>query len=136
MRDVDAHSASNPDASSPHPHADDRPFIGFSVSPRTGDQLRAAARRGPVVVHVFSDGRRYAGELECVTGLIAGDDPREVWLTAHLYEPLADDNSAGVVGSPTAGGVGSSTVGPARRDFLANWARRCPFGIARSTCSC
>jgi aminoglycoside 3-N-acetyltransferase len=82
-----------------HPQADDRPFIGFSVSPRTGDQLRAAARSGAVLVQVYSDARRYAGELDCVTGVIPGADPREIWLTAHLYEPLVDDNSAGVVGS-------------------------------------
>lgn len=78
-------------------HADDRPFIGFTVTPRTGDQLRAAARAGEVLVQVLSDGRRYPGTIEAVTGLIPGSDKREVWLYAHLYEPLADDNSDGVI---------------------------------------
>jgi len=82
-----------------HVHDDDRPFIGFSVSPRVGDSLRAAARAGEVLARAESDGRRYAGEIDVVTGVIPGDDPREIWLLAHLYEPLADDNSIGVVGS-------------------------------------
>lgn len=82
-----------------HVHDDDRPFLGFSVSPRVGDSLRAAARAGEVLARAESDGRRYAGEIDVVTGVIPGDDPREVWLLAHLYEPLADDNSIGVAGS-------------------------------------
>jgi len=82
-----------------HVHDDDRPFIGYSVSPRIGDSLRAAARRGEVLARAESDGRRYAGEIDVVTGVIPGEDPREIWLLAHLYEPLADDNSIGVTGS-------------------------------------
>lgn len=78
-------------------HADDRPFIGFTVTPRIGDQLRAAARAGEVLVQVLSDGRRFPGTIDAVTGLIPGSDKREVWLYAHLYEPLADDNSNGVI---------------------------------------
>lgn len=80
-----------------HIHADDRPFIGFTVTPRVGDQLRAAAHAGEVLVQVLSDGRRYPGTIEAVTGLIPGSDKREVWLYAHMYEPLADDNSNGVI---------------------------------------
>jgi aminoglycoside 3-N-acetyltransferase len=82
-----------------HVHDDDRPFIGYSVSPRTGDSLRAAARQGEVLARAESDGRRYAGEIDVVTGIVPGEDPREIWLLAHLYEPLLDDNSIGVVGS-------------------------------------
>lgn len=82
-----------------HVHDDDRPFIGYSVSPRVGDSLRAVARIGEVLARAESDGRRYAGEIDVVTGVIPGEDPREIWLLAHLYEPLADDNSIGVVGS-------------------------------------
>jgi aminoglycoside 3-N-acetyltransferase len=80
-----------------HVLADDRPLIGFSVSPRTGDALRAAARAGDVLVRVESDGRLYEDELDVVTGILPGRDPREVWTLAHLYEPLANDNSTGVI---------------------------------------
>ena len=82
-----------------HPQDDDRPFLGYSVSPKVGDSLRAAARAGEVLARAESDGRRYAGEIDVVTGVIPGEDPREVWVLAHLYEPLTDDNSIGVVGS-------------------------------------
>lgn len=76
---------------------DDRPLIGFSVSPKTGDKLRASARAGETLVHVVSDGRRYEGEIDAVTAVLPGEDARELWVLAHLYEPLADDNSAGVI---------------------------------------
>src|ERR1051326_5918139 len=82
-----------------HVQATDRPRIGFSISPRTGDKIRAALRKGQVIVHVMSDGRLYEGELDIVTGVVSGEDERELWLMAHLYEPLPDDNSAGVVGA-------------------------------------
>jgi aminoglycoside 3-N-acetyltransferase len=82
-----------------HVQADDRDFIGFSVSPRTGDRLRAACRDEPLPVQVVCDGRRYEDELEIVTGVVPGKEPREVWVFSHLYEPLADDNSSGVAGS-------------------------------------
>ena len=80
-----------------HVLADDRPLIAFSVSPRVGDALRAAARAGEVLVRVESDGRRYEDELDVVTGILPGRDPREVWTLAHLYEPLANDNSVGAI---------------------------------------
>ncbi len=80
-----------------HVLADDRPMVGFSVSPRTGDALRAAARAGEVLVRVESDGRLYEDELDLVTGVLPGRDPREVWTLAHLYEPMSNDNSTGVV---------------------------------------
>lgn len=80
-----------------HIHDDDRPFIGFSVTPRVGDQLRAAARAGEVLVRVESDARRHAGEVDLVTAVLPGRDRRELWLLSHLYEPLPDDNSTGTV---------------------------------------
>ncbi len=79
-----------------HTCADSRPLIGFSVTPCCGDQLREALRAGPVTVNVISDGERYEDTVDVVTGTIPGSDPREVWLMAHLYEPLPDDNSTGV----------------------------------------
>ena len=79
-----------------HTGAGDRPFIGFSISPQTGDRLREALRQGEVRVRVTSDGERYEDTIDVVTGVIPGVDSREIWLLAHLYEPLANDNSAGV----------------------------------------
>ena len=63
-----------------HVQASDRPRIGFSITPRTGDKLRTALRKGPVLVHVASDGKLYEGELDIVTGVIPGEDKRELWL--------------------------------------------------------
>jgi len=80
-----------------HVQDDDRPFVGFSVSPRVGDRLREAVRAGEVLVHVESDGRRHEGEIDVVTAVVPGRDRRELWLLSHLYEPLPNDNSSGSV---------------------------------------
>jgi len=82
-----------------HIHQDDRPFIGFSVSPRVGDQLRAAVSSGEVIAHVVCDGKRYEGKLPAVTATLPGKEDKELWILSHLYEPLADDNSSGVIAS-------------------------------------
>lgn len=81
-----------------HVGADDRDFIGFQVTPRVGYALREACGNGTVRVHALSDGRRYESVIHGVSGLLPGEDKREVWLLAHLYEPLIDDNSSGVIG--------------------------------------
>ena len=73
--------------------AEDRPFVGFAVTPRTGDLIRSL---GSERVRVECDGRRYVGTEPMVTALVPGESPREVWLFAHLYEPLLNDDSAGV----------------------------------------
>lgn len=80
-----------------HITEEDRPFIGFSVSPRTGDMIRTAANHGTVKVRVQCDGRRFADTLPAVTALIPGKDQREVWILAHLYEPMINDDALGVV---------------------------------------
>lgn len=82
-----------------HVQCEDRDFIAYSVSPRTGAKLRKAALTGPVEVLVESDGRRYEGEIHAVTGLLPGKQKKELWILSHLYEPLSDDNSAGVIAS-------------------------------------
>ena len=82
-----------------HVQAGDRPFIGFSVSPRTGDKIREAAFAGALSALVECDGKRYEGQLPAVTALIPGRQDRELWFMSHLYEPLCDDNSCGVVSS-------------------------------------
>ncbi len=79
-----------------HPRADTRPMIGFSISPITGDRLRESMRSGALPVRVHSDGRLFADTIDVVTGIIPGESTTEIWLLAHLYEPLPDDNSTGV----------------------------------------
>ncbi len=79
--------------------ADDRDFIGFSISPRNGRKLRHAVTFGGASVLVESDGRRYVGTLPAVSALIPGKQKRELWILAHTYEPFTVDDSIGVVGS-------------------------------------
>ena len=71
----------------------DRPFYGFSVKPEMGDFIRA----NPSLCRIECDGRRYEGVLPMVTGLIPGKSKKELWIFAHLYEPMLDDDSIGVV---------------------------------------
>lgn len=81
-----------------HVQAGDRPFISYQISPRNGFYLRSAVNKGTVMVHAESDACRYESFLPVVTGILPGQDKREIWLNAHLYEPLIDDNSNGVIG--------------------------------------
>ena len=81
-----------------HVIAEDRDFISFQITPRTGRRLRQACENGSVFVHAESDGHRYESTLPAVTAMIEGEDKREIWMLAHLYEPLVDDNSNGVIG--------------------------------------
>ncbi|NLN02386.1 MAG: DUF4910 domain-containing protein [Lentisphaerae bacterium] len=78
-------------------NAFDRDFIGFSISPRTGGFLRAQAEHGVVMCKVECDGYRAAETFPCVTATVPGADDKEIWALAHLFEPLADDNSLGVM---------------------------------------
>lgn len=80
-----------------HVQCEDRDFIGFSISPRVGKKLRSAASRGNVEVLVESDGERYEGEINAVTALLPGKNKKEIWILSHLFEPLATDNSTGVI---------------------------------------
>ena len=81
-----------------HITGEDRDFIGFSISPRTGDALRHAIKRGECTVRIECDGIRSDREtLPMVTALIPGKSTREVWIMAHLYEPMLDDDSCGVI---------------------------------------
>ena len=82
-----------------HVQAGDRDFISYQITPRTGLALRAACESGPVKVRAISDGRRYETVLPVITGLLPGEDPREIWILSHMYEPLIDDNANGVIGS-------------------------------------
>ena len=79
-----------------HPVKGDRNFISFSISLALAERLRKSASEGDFYVLAESDGKRYEGVLPFVTGIIPGRRKEEVWLSAHLYEPLADDNSTGI----------------------------------------
>ena len=46
---------------------------------------------------VECDGYRAAETFPCVTATVPGADDKEIWALAHLFEPLADDNSLGVM---------------------------------------
>jgi len=74
----------------------DRPFIGFAITPRMGQALRDALAIGEIKLHVVSDGRLYEDQVDLVTALVPGESSEEYWMLAHLYEPLSNDNSAGV----------------------------------------
>ena len=80
-----------------HVQAEDRDFIGFSVSLRMGDKIRQLANKGTLAAVVECDGHRYAGELPAATALIKGKKEEEIWLLAHAFEPLLDDDSVGVI---------------------------------------
>lgn len=82
-----------------HVQCDERPFTCFSITPENGDRLRAAAGAGEVIAHAECDGVRYECSLSAVTALIPGRQEKEFWIISHLYEPMIDDNSSGVVGS-------------------------------------
>ena len=75
----------------------DRPFVCFSVTAGVGERLRQAAELGELTAWLECDGRRYRGSSPGITALIPGRKKKEFWLMAHLYEPLSDDNSTGVV---------------------------------------
>ncbi len=79
-----------------HTIADDRPFTAFSISPDEGRRLRTALSKGIVTAKVECDGRRYEDIIDLVTALVPGRRKEEFWIFAHLYEPLSNDNSAGV----------------------------------------
>jgi len=81
-----------------HVPADERDFIGYQISPINGFYLRAACEAGEVLVHAESDAHRYETTLPAVTAVLKGECEEEVWMVAHLHEPLIDDNSSGVVG--------------------------------------
>ncbi len=87
------------DSGSWHVNCRDRPFIGFTVTPRTAERLRAAAKTKTLRLRVESDGRRHEGSFQTITGLIPGRRQEEVWIIAHMYEPLSTDDAMGVAAS-------------------------------------
>jgi len=82
-----------------HVQVDDRPFISFSVSPIMGEMIRAAANAGRLTARAECNGVRYETFIPAVTALVPGRQKKELWVMSHLYEPLVDDNSSGIVSS-------------------------------------
>ena len=79
-----------------HVTLDDRPFLAYCVSPAVGAMLRQAIEQGEVLAKIESDGRRFESTVDLVTAMVPGRRKEEFWIFAHLYEPLSNDNSAGV----------------------------------------
>ncbi|MBQ3124820.1 MAG: hypothetical protein IJC09_05325 [Clostridia bacterium] len=79
-------------------NADERNFIGFSVTPRIHGKLTEACKKGDVIVKAQTDAHRYADTMPAVTAFLPGESERELWVIAHTAEPLEDDNNAGVIG--------------------------------------
>ena len=83
-----------------------KPYLGFSVSPRTGDFIRRIAWRGPIIARAECDGCFPPdGVHKTVTATLPGKRPGEIWLLAHLSEPLANDNSAGAAAAAAIAGM-------------------------------
>lgn len=82
-----------------HIQADDRDFVGYIIPPKVGMMLREAASKGVVKIKAECDGRRYEDVIHAVTATLPGKSDKEIWVYSHLYEPLIDDNSFGVIGS-------------------------------------
>ncbi|MBQ9336173.1 MAG: DUF4910 domain-containing protein [Lentisphaeria bacterium] len=80
-----------------HATVDDRPFIAFSITPAMGARLRLALAHGGITARIESDARRFESTVDVVTAMVPGRRREEFWIFAHLYEPLSNDNSAGVV---------------------------------------
>ncbi|MBR6373180.1 MAG: M28 family peptidase [Victivallales bacterium] len=79
-----------------HVTKDDRPFIAYCVTPAVGEKLRKALAYGELTAKIESDARRYETTVDLVTAMVPGRRKEEFWIFAHLYEPLSNDNSAGV----------------------------------------
>ncbi|MBR3932378.1 MAG: hypothetical protein IKJ68_00510 [Clostridia bacterium] len=82
-----------------HVQADDRDFIGYQITPNHGDALRKAYSSQKIYVKAYSDAKRYESVLPFVSALLPGKNKKEIWVMAHMFEPLIDDNANGVIGS-------------------------------------
>ena len=82
-----------------HVQDGDRDFISYLITPRTAQKLRNACENGRVLVRAISDGKRYETVLPVITALLPGESEKEIWILAHMYEPLIDDDANGVIGS-------------------------------------
>ena len=70
----------------------------FSITPRRGvllDEKLAAGEK--IVLKAVMNTRVYNGEIYTVTGRVPGESSSELAMFAHMYEPFAADDAAGVV---------------------------------------
>jgi len=88
-----------------YPGEDDRELVGFCVTPRVGRKLRELLSSGTVKVRAEVKASKGPGKILAATGVIRGAQrpDEEIWLPAHLYEPIGTDNCVGAgVGLETA----------------------------------
>lgn len=79
------------------------PLVGFSISPRRGEELRekikkrAQEGKPPLCVRVNTLCSHYDGTIEVLSTLVPGQGPQEVVAMAHLChpQPSANDNASG-----------------------------------------
>lgn len=73
---------------------DDVKLPCFSISPERGDRLRALLHSGgQVKVRARVQSTTGPGRLSSITGLLPGRRPGEILLTAHIFEPMLNDNA-------------------------------------------
>ena len=74
-------------------------LIGFQLSPREGDRIRAlfSRKKSKIRARALVDSKLYDGTIDFVTGLLPGQqyEAEEVGVFAHLFEPGANDNASG-----------------------------------------
>lgn len=81
----------------------DKECLGFVLSPRQGESLRALIKehqrqsKPPVKVRANIESRFWDGQLEVVTALVPGESDEEIVVVAHLChpQPSANDNASG-----------------------------------------
>lgn len=76
------------------------PLVGFSITPRQGENLRNLLAHGKRIrVKAVAETRYYEGKYPYITGVIPGvDSAEEVLVLGHGFELGAQDNATGVSG--------------------------------------
>jgi hypothetical protein len=72
-----------------------QPLTCFSIAPLKGAVLADLLARGEVRVRAVARTRLYDGSIYTVTGLVPGEQEREIVLLAHIYEPFPSDDAVG-----------------------------------------
>jgi len=76
----------------------DKMLWNFSITPRRGVMLEEKLSAGEkITLKAVMNTRVYEGEIYTVTGRVPGKSTSEVAMFAHMYEPFAADDAAGVV---------------------------------------
>ena len=75
---------------------EDKRGVIFCITPRKADFIRSLLAKGkPVKAYGVMNTKVYDDELYTVTGIIPGQDTKEILLIAHIYEPFLADDAAG-----------------------------------------